>query len=44
MVRQMWWIAATITGSKMYVMLDQYASSQDLKQFTVNVSMTDESN
>ena len=29
----MWWIAATVTDSKMYVKLDQYASSRDLKQF-----------
>ena len=32
------WIAATVTGSKMYVMIDQYAYSRDLKQFTSYVT------
>ena len=36
----MWWIAATVTGCKMYAMLDQYVSSRDLKQFTVTAVTT----
>ena len=32
----MWWIVATVTGSNMYIMLDQYAASHDIKQFTVS--------
>ena len=36
----MWLIAATVTGSKMYIMLDQYASSQQLKQFTLSADTT----
>ena len=30
------WIAAIVTGSMMYIMLDQYESSLDLKQFIVS--------
>ena len=31
----MWWIAATVTGAKIYVglILDQYASCHEVKQF-----------
>ena len=43
MVLQIWWIAlftAIVTGSKIYIMLDQYASSWNLKQFTVSTITT----
>ena len=36
----MWWIARTVTGSKMHIMPDQYESNQDLKQFTVSTVTT----
>ena len=40
MVPQMWWIAATVIGCKMHVMLDQYVSSRDLKMFTLSAVTT----
>ena len=29
----MWWIAATVIGTNMYIMFDQCTSSRDLKHF-----------
>ena len=40
MIAQMCSMAATVTGSKMYVMLGQYASSQDLKWFIASAVTT----
>ena len=40
MVPEMWWTAATVIGSKIYVMLDQYAPSPGLKQFIVSAVTT----
>ena len=34
------WIAATVTGSNMHIIPDQYASSRDLKQLTISAVTT----
>ena len=36
----MWWIAVTVTGSMMYVMLAQYVSNRDFKLFTASAVTT----